>query len=135
MYSGDEAQDIRVRLKAVSLVPELQAYQTQYNETQATYKKHQTPIPVAMWPAQKAVGVHVSPRRPTTDNTTAHKRSYREVVNQIEVIALEEQVGNEIQVDVTIARTNEQAALRSQDEMLARRQEQEDSGTCNDVSC
>jgi hypothetical protein len=133
LYSGDEVQAIRLRLKAVSLVPELQAYQTQYNITKETYELHKTPIPVAMWPAQKAPHVHVPLAGPPTATPTAHKQSYRAVVNQIEVIALEEQVGNEIRVDVTLAHTTEQAALRSKEALLARRQQQADSGTCDNV--
>ena len=115
----------------MSLVPELQAYHTQYDITKKNYQLHETPIPVAMWPAQKAPGVHLQPDRPPA--SIAHKQSYRAVVNQIEVIALEEQLGNEIRVDVTLARTTEEAALQSREALLARRQQQEDSGTCTNV--
>jgi hypothetical protein len=97
------------------------------------YTLHATPIPIAMWPAQKAPpGVHSqlasALKRSTSATVSTSKQSYRDVVNQLEDIARAEQAGNELRVAVTDALSIEEAAVKSVNALLERKQEQEDEG-------
>jgi hypothetical protein len=125
--TGEQRQALDDAIERVQLWSVLGAYKRQYKATTKVYAKHNTSLPVGMWPQQKAPGARPK-HKPAAKTPQSHEASYHDVVSRLERQAVAHHDLNELRDELSTAQKSEQQAAYALKQKVAKRKLQHNQG-------
>jgi hypothetical protein len=125
--TGKQRQALDDAIKRVPLSAVFNAYKLQYKATVKVYAKHNTSLPVGMWPTQKAPGARPPPQA-AAKTSASHKSSYHDVVRRLELQAVDHQELDTLRGELSTAQKSEQDAALALGQQVERRDRQQQQG-------
>jgi hypothetical protein len=125
--TDEQRQALDDAIQRVPLWSVLGAYKRQYKKTTKVYAKHNTSLPVGMWPQQKAPGARPK-HKPAAKTSNSHKASYHDVVSRLERQAVAHQDLNALRDELSEAQISQQKAADAVQEQVAKRKHQHNQG-------
>ena len=125
--TDEQRQALDDAIQRVPLWSVLGAYKRQYKKTTKVYAKHNTSLPVGMWPQQKAPGARPK-HKPAAKTSNSHKASYHDVVSRLERQAVAHQDLNALRDELSTAQISQQKAVEALEQQVAKRKHQHNQG-------